>query len=197
MLALCIVLAGCNRSLPRKAFVEAYETEAASETLAGDFKVTVLPLTPEYLAARVMDSTLAPEKLHSETDAYRKAHYVSMQITLRHPTGGPDDVQKDLLNGALSRGEAEFRKRLHFLENQVSAYASLQCGGDGIKPVSYRFQRGYGFPAIHNFLFLFPKENKGQLVELRRCRFSLKEIGLGSGTLEFPLRSNSRLALKL
>lgn len=200
-LGLCFFFSGCNQVLPPQAYVEAYEKHAASESLAGEYKVTVLPLTAEYLVARQIDSkrpgqTLGGNTLLSELETFRKAHYVSVQITLQNPTGGPEDLSKDLLNSALTQGEGAFRRRLYFLENQVSAYASLECEEGSIKPISYRFNRGFGFPAVHSFLFLFPREREGKVVSLPDCRFNLMDIGLGSGTLKFPLRAEGRLILK-
>jgi hypothetical protein len=195
----CVLLAwGCQKSAPPEAYVEAYTHLAKEVQPAGEYQVTVMALSPEYLVAREMDSTWTREAVAAALKEYQKSNYVSVQVELAHPTGGPDDLGRDFVNRALVEGEEAYRRRLTFLENEAGAFVRLKCqDGRPIAPVSFRFTRGMGFPGIHSFLFLFPKQQDGKEVSLQGSRLMLKDLGLSPGILELPLRLPPHLSLKV
>lgn len=190
------ILVGCQRALLPGEFVKAYRHEYGSEFLSEDYKVTVLPLTDVFLAARVAAEDSGNRAAPLAAGNLEKGIRISVQIEQRKPASGPEDLSKDLLNGALLQGTEAFVARRHFLENEVSAYGSLECGGQRFQPLAYRFSRGIGFPAVHSFLFLFDPEKDGRRIPDADCRFSLKDIGIGTGTVEAALRKPGRLTLK-
>jgi hypothetical protein len=193
--ALVCVLGGCRKTLPPGEFVEAYRKEYGSEFLRGDYKITVLPLSDAYLAARLAlyDSGGRPVPTAA---ADKNGMRISVQVELRESGGGPEDQRKDILNGALSQGADAFSKRRRFLDNEVAAYASLECDQERYRTVAYRFSPGIGFPAVHSFLFLFTPEKGGKAVSPAHCRFDLKDIGMGFGALEAPIPETGRYILK-
>lgn len=199
-----VVLGGCRRSLPPAEFLKAYHEEYASEVQRGEYTFTIIPLTDEYLAARTAsafsDANSAPGIPAGSSDpseAPSKGLRISLRIELSRPTGGPDDQRKDLLNGAMLNGPGAFAKRRRFLENEVSTLASLECGDRRFRPAAYRFSPGIGFPAVHGFLFLFSPEKDIGDFGAAGCRFSLKDIGIGTGTVEARLREQGNLTLRI
>jgi hypothetical protein len=181
-------VSGCDKYLPPREYAQAFEAESQHTEFAGDYRITTMVLAPEYLLAREMDSTWNQDAIRTSLEKYGKAHYVSVQITLKNPTGGPEDLGKDFVNKSMAQGEESYRERVDFLQNQAAAFVRLHCAdGRTMEPVSFHFTRGTGFPGIHNFLFLFPKEKDGHAVSLKGSHIILGDLGLATEALSLPL----------
>jgi hypothetical protein len=193
-----LLISGCHQSLSPEAYLKAYAEEAQTISSAGEFEVTAMALTPEYLTARFTPSNSDRKAYEAAFVGFSKANYVSVQIELAHPTGTSEDLRHDFVNSAMLGGEEVFQRRLSFLESDVGAFVRLKCkDGRQVAPVSYRFNRGTGFPGVHTFLFLFPKDDGGQSVLISGSRLILKNVGLSPETLELPLRISKHFSLKL
>jgi hypothetical protein len=189
---------GCERALPPAEYLKRYETEALTQKITGGYRISVMPLSSDYLLAQQMDSTWGQTEVHEFQKTYEQSIYLSVRISASEPSGGPDDLQKDILGGAMLQGQGAYQSRLQFLQTGLADYARLELpDGSQISPLSYRFQRGFGLGGAQSFLFLFPKEKAGVVLRLPGSRFVLRDFGLDTGTLTIPLRAASMLVLKV
>lgn len=196
LLGAASLLLGCDRKLPPGEFLKAYEEKGLVQSLAGDYRFTALLMSTDYMFARQFGD--APSGSQQPMESFRKAIYVSVNVTLANPTGDPEDLKKDLLNGALYQGQEAFRKRLDFLLNRLSPYVRLETAdGSSLEPVTYRFSRGYVFGGGHSFVFLFPAAKDGKKVVSEGANLVLKDFGLNTGTVRIKIHRPSSIALKV
>jgi hypothetical protein len=195
---LALMVAGCQRTLPPAAFLKAYEAEAASSVIAGDYKFLIAPLSPDYLSASMPDGPDDKAGPSSEKSAYQSTHCISLRISLAHPTGGPSDHDKDLVARAEANGNGDHKAGMAFLESDFGANVRLEDKrGRKIPPLSYRFQPGLGLGAVNSFVFLFPKDSGGSPVSLQDAFLIIDDFGMNTGTVKLPVRLVHNLRLKV
>lgn len=197
LLSLVLLLGACKQSLPPQAFLKAYSEQATVSTIHGDYRITLLQMSPDYLTAGEMDSADGEKELKSLHEGYQNAIYISLKISCAKPTGGPEDIRKDFLNGALINGQEAFSQRLQFLESGMGALFRLELEDGRLIPLkTYRFNRGYALGGGHSFVLLFPNQFDGHPIRAERGSLVLQEFGLSTGTLKIQVKKAPNIALK-
>ena len=103
------LFSGCRSDLPASAYLIRYEAEALSQEIAAGYRISVMVLTSDYLLAQQMDSTWGEDEILKFRKTYQKSVYLSLRISPAELTGGPDDLKKDILGGAMLKGQGEYQ----------------------------------------------------------------------------------------
>jgi hypothetical protein len=192
-----MLLGGCQRQLASADFLRRYEQECMVTVERGGYRFLLMYQSPEYLAALGGGPEAKPEEIGALAESYSRAHYIRISIR---------PIQAGAGNGAAAAAfgsdpllpQVVLGERLKAAEPGLSKRIRLRASdGREIEAASAVLQRGLKTGAGNAILAVFPRESKGERVDLDDWELEIDDLGLNLGTLRKRLSLPKGFRLKV
>ena len=200
MLFTALLLSGCRLEIrDPQTFLTAYRKAAETASTAGNYTMSSMLATPEYLAGARFRGESAPSKavFDSLRQLYQGSLYLAFSVAPLSEGASPG-AHTDVVGEELSKGRSAFAEGLNMMQNGLSQLCYLELSdGSKVFPSTYSFDRGWGLRKDVNFLFAFPKTWNGKAVDPAKARFVIQDFGLNIGNIRHAIKSPPRMNLKV
>lgn len=195
-----LLIYGCRSEIrDTDAYLKAYREASKTVTTLGEYSLTSMLATPEYLAgARLRDHSKGDQAAFDSLRLiYQGSLFVAFSI-ISVSKGESPGTHTDVVGAELANGRNAFAEKLNQMQNGMQTLCYLELrDGSKVHPSTYSFDRGWGLRNDVNFLFAFPKVWNGKDIDPSGVRFVIQDFGLNLGNVRHALKTPFGTKLKV